>query len=96
LELDGYNQDEKIAFEYNGIQHYEVATWWNNTEDDLIKQQLHDKIKVDKCDAKGVELFVIPYFKTKKEIRTFILENLPNRILCWWSEKYLDEKLLRN
>jgi hypothetical protein len=60
LELDGYNEELKIAFEYNGIQHRELHPFFHRTEEDFWRQQERDMIKKDLCDKKGVKLFVIP------------------------------------
>jgi hypothetical protein len=67
LELDGYCEELKLAFEYNGIQHYEVADWWGLTHDDLKKQQEHDRIKAEACADRGIGLIVIPYTMKKYE-----------------------------
>lgn len=61
LELDGYNEALKVAWEFNGIQHYEVADWHGGTEEKLKKQQLHDAIKVRECAKRGIDLIVISY-----------------------------------
>lgn len=87
LELDGYNKDLKIAFEYNGLQHYEVVNAWQMTEEKLAKIQEHDRIKVEECRKRNIILIVIPCFKkTKKEIREFIY----SEIFDWTLDEYSD------
>jgi hypothetical protein len=61
LELDGYNEELKVAWEFNGIQHYEIDEWHGGTEEKLKKQQLHDAIKVRECAKRGIDLIVISY-----------------------------------
>jgi uncharacterized protein YkuJ len=62
LELDGYNEELKIAFEYNGRQHYEQIKYWNNKKSNkLTITQRNDKFKLKKCREKGILLIVIPY-----------------------------------
>lgn len=55
LELDCYNDDLKIAFEFNGITHYKpiygMKRFKIQCENDLIKQR--------KCVENGVKLYVI-------------------------------------
>lgn len=90
LELDGYNKNLRLAFEYNGIQHYEVVDRWGKTDAALIKQQEHDIIKINKCNERDIILIIIPYtLKTKKDIREFIYEELFDKTL----ESYSDDNL---
>lgn len=60
LELDGYNKDLNIAFEYNGIQHYKKIAAFDY---DLKAVKSNDKIKKRLCIQKGVKLIIIPYTK---------------------------------
>ena len=70
LELDCYSEKLKLAFEYQGIQHYEAVEFWGGKQ--RFKKQLErDKIKKRICDAKGVTLIeidsrVYPYNKKNK------------------------------
>lgn len=82
LELDGYNEDEKIAFEYNGIQH-DVYTlhYHRNGPDDLVKQQERDQKKYRLCKENDIKLVIIPHkysFKTPKKLREYIITELEN------------------
>jgi hypothetical protein len=61
LELDGYCEDLKSAFEYNGAQHYEFPNTYHKTEADFNAQLYRDAIKTKTCAEKGVALLVIPY-----------------------------------
>lgn len=72
LELDGYNEELCIAFEYNGLQHYEAV--YDNQ--DLEYQKQKDRLKVEICKLRGVSLVVIETIRypTKKLIN-FIVEN---------------------
>lgn len=90
IELDGYNKQMKIAFEYNGEQHYKIVDRFNMTEAHLTKQQEHDKIKLEECIKRDIILIVIPYtLKTKKEIRNFIY----NELFDWTLDEYSDADL---
>ncbi len=61
LELDGYNEELKLAFEYNGCQHYIESKAFHKRNSSLEKQRIHDKIKHERCKEKGVLLLDIPY-----------------------------------
>lgn len=58
LELDGYNDTLRLAWEYNGEQHYQLVEHWS---DDLEAQQERDLRKQRICREFGVDLIVIPY-----------------------------------
>jgi len=69
LELDGYCEELKIAFEYQGEQHYYYNPHFHrNGIRDLISQNLRDKIKKNICDKTRIRLIIIPYRYTFKDI----------------------------
>ena len=62
LELDGYNPELQIGFEYQGEQHHRVIpAWHRNGEDDLAAQQARDAVKVALCQDHNVDLIVVDY-----------------------------------
>lgn len=61
MELDGYNEKLKIAFEYNGEQHYKKNFFNSNKRGTLKKQILNDKLKLKLCKKNNVRLFIISY-----------------------------------
>jgi hypothetical protein len=65
LELDGYNQERQIAFEYQGPHHYLDA-----------EVKAHDEIKRTKCVASGVRLIEIDAIK-----RPYPVENVLQKIV---------------
>jgi len=77
LELDGYNADLKIAFEYNGIQHYQYPNPFHRTEEKFQRQLYNDRIKRRMCDELGIYLISIPYHIKDKDLRSFIISKLP-------------------
>jgi len=85
----------KIAFEYNGRQHYEIVEHWEGTAEKLAKQQEHDQIKIKECFKRGIILIVIPFtLKTKKEIREFIYNELSDWTLDDYSDSNLPPELI--
>ena len=61
MELDGFSETLKVAFEFQGVQHYkDFAHIW---ERDFSWSQERDQQKRDLCKANGVHLIEIPYFE---------------------------------
>lgn len=57
LELDGYNEDLKLAFEYNGIYHYKNIAKFRRAKN----VQKVDKKKKLLCKKLGIKLIVVKY-----------------------------------
>lgn len=79
LELDGYNEENNLAFEYQGIQHFDVSSYYKNGAAELCRQQDHDKFKAEKCEQLGIRLVVVTYLERKKSmdhLAQFILDQL--------------------
>jgi len=74
LELDGYNDELKLAFEYNGVQHYEFPNYTKQTLYQFLQEKRRDIFKMEKCVENNVQLIVIPY--NVNDIESFILEKL--------------------
>jgi len=60
LELDGYNDELLLAFEYQGEQHFKPMRF-NGGENDFEKQKKHDEIKKATCEQKNISLICVPY-----------------------------------
>lgn len=72
LELDGYNDRLKVAFEYNGRQHYEFPNTFHKTKEDFDKQVKRDIFKERKCKEHGINLISIPYYIEDDQLYDFI------------------------
>lgn len=63
LELDGYCEKLKLAFEHNGPQHYEPKIYGvknkENIQNKFLIQIQNDQIKKDWCNKNGITLVVI-------------------------------------
>jgi hypothetical protein len=60
LELDGFNEELLIAFEYNGKQHYEYIEHFHSGDVANFERQVErDKVKESLCAEHSVKLFVI-------------------------------------
>jgi len=85
LELDGFNEELKLAFEYNGRQHYELVEGFKMTVERLEMQKYIDNFKVNKCSELGIKLIVIPqvnlYIKVT-ELEEYISKQLKLNNIC--------------
>jgi len=66
LELDGFSQNLKIAFEHQGEQHYRPTWIANNTQ--VLSIQKNDITKAQVCKEMNVTLFIIPQLGTYTKI----------------------------
>lgn len=62
LELDGYCEELKIAFEYDGVWHYKPIAGYGI----LKRQKDRDVLKDSLCENLGIRLIRIPYFMEDK------------------------------
>lgn len=80
LELDGYCKELNLAFEYQGIQHYEYHPHFHKNDICEFKaQQIRDAEKRKLCDEKSIMLIEIPYIYNRKnpdKMKKFILKKL--------------------
>lgn len=60
LELDFYDGN-KLAFEYNGKQHYKYSPTFHSAEFNFADQQKRDDYKIKLCEQNGIKLIIIPY-----------------------------------
>jgi hypothetical protein len=72
LELDGYNEQINIAFEYQGNQHYNANTQF---QDEYYAQAERDSIKKDICEKNKVKLIEI------KQPTTYNQDKFINQVL---------------
>jgi hypothetical protein len=79
LELDGYCDDLKLAFEYQGQQHYEFLEHFHKTPEDFINRQKLDRLKLKLCKDHEISVILIPYtfsYKNESDLRVFIKDSL--------------------
>jgi hypothetical protein len=62
-QLDGYNESLELAFEHQGIQHYQEG-FFNSTRSKHLALKAGDKFKVLKCKRRGVLLITVPEVPT--------------------------------
>ena len=74
LELDMYNEELKLAIEYNGIQHYKFSKYFHKTYAEFEKRLEDDKIKIILCKEKNINLLIVSY--TIKNVEEYIENEL--------------------
>lgn len=74
LQLDRYYPDLKVAFEFNGRQHYEYNPYMHETEENFRYLQRCDIKKRRECKKRGVTLITIKY--TKKITDDYLIKRL--------------------
>lgn len=80
LELDVYNDELKLAVEYNGSQHYNFNKMMHqNSRDRFQNQQYRDYIKKNLCRENGIELIVVPYTIKVEDIPQYLYKELEKR-----------------
>lgn len=73
LELDGYNQELNLAFEYNGEQHYIYNKFFhNNNKLNFFNQRKRDLEKFLLCKINNIKLIIIPYYYNNQDIISYI------------------------
>ena len=90
MHLDGYAEINihgrmiKLAFEYNGYQHYEWPNVYHNTIHKFVEQQNGDTLKKKICEDNGIILIEFPYkisprMKEPEKIQKFIVSTFENK-----------------
>lgn len=81
LQLDGYNADLKIAFEYQGHQHYSNKSHFHESNFGFESQKKRDNRKKELCIENGITLIEIFEFKTIRANRIPLFLNQVINIL---------------
>ncbi|MBA7520200.1 hypothetical protein ES705_12293 [subsurface metagenome] len=72
MELDGYCDALKLAFEFNGPQHYMFYPKYHKTQADFVRQLERDALKLKLCKQRGITLIIVPYTLDYDEFQEFI------------------------
>ena len=78
LELDGYCEELKLAFEYDGEQHYHDFTFRFQKNKTLKEIKKRDELKNKLCKEHGIVLIRIPYWK-KDDLEGYIFRQFSRR-----------------
>lgn len=76
LELDGYCEERKIAFEYNGIAHYKYIPYFHKAKSLFLTTRRRDSLKRKVCAEQGIILIQLHEVlnPTEKRIRAALVE----------------------
>jgi hypothetical protein len=73
MELDGYCEQIRLAFEYQGIQHYvENPFFHKNTS--FVQRKKDEKAKEEICRNRGITMIDVPHTISFDEMQAFILK----------------------
>lgn len=79
LELDCYDQQLRLAVEYNGIQHYQYNKFFHRNNDHFLTQKYRDDMKRRICKEHGITLIEVPYTVKLENIERFLTNELLNK-----------------
>lgn len=97
LILDGYAEALKMAFEYQGQQHYRYMPHLHKSRQNFEKSCERDACKVAWCSSSGIRLIVIPYWKNDNDgsLVEFIREEVSMNGEVDWGNFYTNLSILR-
>ena len=76
LELDGYNEELRLAFKYQGKQHFERVEHFQRGADDFEAQLERDAMTVERCQDEFIALLIVPYTVGFTKIRAHVRHEL--------------------
>jgi hypothetical protein len=98
LELDCYNEQLKLAVEYNGRQHYiydeDKKDKFHKSKEDFLALVRRDHYKQRLCQKHKIYLIVVPYNVNNKDIPNFIVTFLPEVIRKNSETKYIINQII--
>jgi len=76
MELDGYNDELRLAFEYQGEQHSRHVAFFHREEGEFEKRVEDDRRKKELCDHHGVTLLAIEGSIPLEELQIYLTKRL--------------------
>ena len=72
LELDIYNEELKVAIEFNGEQHYKYIPFFHRNYEHFMNQKYRDEIKKMLCKENNIHLIEVRFDTAPTDIETQI------------------------
>jgi hypothetical protein len=69
MHLDGYNEELKLAFEYQGRQHYEYTPYFHKTKKRFEEKKALDDLKRKLCKDHGITLIELGWIYKEGRLR---------------------------
>jgi len=79
LELDCYNDEMKLAIEYNGQQHYKYIPYFHKNNEAFLNQKYRDFMKKTLCEKHGITLIEVPYTISIEDIENYLIQQLKQK-----------------
>jgi len=76
MELDCYNDELKLAVEFNGIQHYQFVPYFHKNKETFYNQKYRDELKRRMCKDEGIILIEVPYNVKNENIEKYIMSHI--------------------
>lgn len=76
LELDCFNEELKLAVEYDGAQHYKFIPHFHKTYEGFMNQRYRDYMKEQMCKDNHIRLIRVPYTIKIEHIESYIVKKL--------------------
>ena len=76
MEIDGYNDEMKLGFEYQGVQHYKHTPYFHKDIQDFNKQIYRDNLKKEILEKNGIRVIYVPYSVDLDDLEDWIKEEL--------------------
>lgn len=76
MEIDGYNNEMKLGFEYQGVQHYKHTPYFHKDIQDFNKQIYRDNLKKEILEKNGIRVIYVPYSVDLDDLEEWIKEEL--------------------
>jgi hypothetical protein len=72
MELDGYNEELQIAFEYQGEQHYKLTYYNQHDSVKLLDIQRKDALKKKLCNENRVKLIIVSCYMLLSKYKEYL------------------------
>jgi hypothetical protein len=76
LELDCFNEELRIAVEYDGIQHTKYIPFFHKNKEHFLNQKYRDELKNMICKQNRILLIRVPYTIKIENIEKYLLNEL--------------------